>query len=86
MTFDGALIKEQGVSFAVVIVKRSVLDNPAQREGVRASFAPSFGGVPVVLMAQDSRGTPTYHGRQDIVRFLANRPVHAIPWRRYSPN
>jgi hypothetical protein len=42
--------------------------------------------MPVVLMAQDSRGTPTYYGRPDLSRFLANTPLGAIPWRRYTLN
>ena len=28
MSFDGALIKEQGVTFAIAVVKPSVLDQP----------------------------------------------------------
>lgn len=28
MSFDGALIKEQGVTFAIAVVKPSVLTNP----------------------------------------------------------
>jgi hypothetical protein len=82
--FQGALVKEQGVEFGIVIVKRSVLSNGAERERVRSSFGQVFGGLPTVLMAQDSRGVPTYHGRPDIVRFLANVPVEAIPWMEYT--
>jgi hypothetical protein len=37
-------------------------------------------------MSQDSRGTPTYYGRHDIVRFLASVPMEAIPWRQYTVN
>jgi hypothetical protein len=81
MMFQGALLREQGVEFAVVIVKRSVLNSPSQRQEVADSFTTVFGGVPVILMAQDSRGVPTYWGRPDIVRFLANVPLQAIPWR-----
>jgi len=35
-------------------------------------------------MAQDYRGVPAYYGRKDISRFLANIPLHAIPWREYT--
>ncbi len=31
MQFDGSLIKEQGVSFAIVVVKPSTLDNSTVR-------------------------------------------------------
>ena len=42
--------------------------------------------VPVVLMAQDSRGRATYYGRPDIAKFMASVPLHAIPWREYTIN
>lgn len=85
MTFEGAVIKEQGVTFAVVVVKRHILNNRHQASQVATDFQRSyFPGIPVVLMAQDYRGTPTYYGRGDITRFLANTPLWAIPWRRYQ--
>jgi len=84
MQFDGALVKEQGVTFAIVIVKPHVL-NSSDREDVRDSFRRFFPmGVPLILMAQDSRGIPTYHGRTDIVKFLANSDHRRIPWKRYT--
>lgn len=85
MQFDGAVIKEQGVTFAVVVVKPTVL-NSSNRESVRNEFAGFFPGVPVVLMSQDGKGIPTYHGRRDIVRFLSNVNPRRIPWKRYSMN
>lgn len=82
-TFQGAVIKEQGVTFAVVVVKKAVLDyKPKADEAIR-DFSGVFPGMPVVLMAQDARGVPTYYGRKDISRFLANVPLHAIPWKAY---
>jgi hypothetical protein len=86
MTFQGAVIKEQGVSFAVVVVKKHVLDSSTEANSAIRSFYRVFGGIPVVLMAQDSRGVPSYFGRTDIVNFLANVPLSAIPWRQYSFN
>jgi hypothetical protein len=84
MKFQGAVIKQQGVTFAVVIVKQQVLDNPADAQRAIASFTPVFPGVPVVLMAQDMRGTPTYYGNSNIVNFLASVPLQAIPWKEYT--
>lgn len=84
MQIDGAVVKEQGVTFAVVVVKRSVLQSPARRGEAIGSFQPLFPGLPLVLMAQDSRGVPSYHGRQDIVNFLANIDHRRIPWKRYT--
>ena len=86
MTFQGSVIREQGVTFAVVIVKKHVLDSTSEANTAIMSFAPVFGYIPVVLMAQDSRGTPTWYGRPDIVRFLRNVPLSAIPWKEYSLN
>lgn len=83
MSFDAALVKEQGVTFAVVVVKPHVLDS-SYREETRNSFKRYFPGVPIVLMCQNARGIPTYHGRNDIVKFLASVPFQAIPWKRYQ--
>lgn len=86
MQFEGAVIREQGVSFAVVIVKKHILDNRIRADAAIRSFGPAFRDMPVLLMAQDARGRPSYYGRPDISRFLANVPLGAIPWRRYSLN
>lgn len=81
---QAAVIKEQGVTFAVVVVKRHVVDSQQQALTTRADFARYFPGVPIILMAQDSRGTPTYSGRRDIVQFLVNVPMEALPWKEFS--
>ncbi len=86
MSIDAALVKEQGVHFAVVVVKPSVLNNPSQRSDAQREFQAWFPGCNIVLMAQDSRGVPTYFGRPDIVRFLRNVNVTQLPWKRYSRN
>jgi hypothetical protein len=86
MTIEGAVIREQGVEFAIVVVKQHVLDNRLEANDAIAAFRPVFGGLPIVLMAQDMRGRPTYYGRPDIARFLANVPVSRIPWHRYTVN
>ncbi|MDX5321361.1 MAG: hypothetical protein LPK49_09880 [Bacteroidota bacterium] len=86
MQFDGALIKEQGVTFAIAVVKQHVLNSPSDLEDARSGFSIVFPGVPVILMALDSRGTPTYHGRKDIVNFLAKVSPSRIPWKRYTTN
>jgi len=84
MTFNGALIKEQGVTFAVVVVKPHVLTSPTKEE-IRSSFSRYFPfGAPIILMAQNSRGIPTYHGRKDIVNFLSRIDLRRIPWKKYS--
>ena len=82
MRIHGALVREQGVDFAIVVVKPHVLSNSSQAGDSISAFE-SFFGVPVVLMAQNTRGVPTYCGRDDIVRFLSHVPLAAIPWKEY---
>ncbi len=84
MKFQGAVVKEQGVTFAIVIVKKHVLDSYSDGSKTIDSFGTVFPGIPIVLTAQDSRGTPHYLGRTDIVRFQANVPLSAIPWKEYT--
>ncbi|WP_413208434.1 hypothetical protein [Rhodospirillum sp. A1_3_36] len=85
MRVQGAVIREQGQTFAVVVVKPQVVQNSGQATDAIRSFTPLF-GVPIVLMAQDGRGRPTYYGRPDIARFMSRVPLHAIPWREYTIN
>lgn len=86
MQFDGAVIKEQGITFAVVVVKRHVIDNQHTARVAIEEFCTVFPGLPIILMAQDNRGTPTYYGRQDIARFLSRVSPQRIPWKRYTLN
>jgi len=80
MRFDAAVIKEQGVTFAIAIVRRQVLHS-SDRDTAQREFTRYFPGLPIVLMAQD--GSETY-GRRDIVDFLTNVHPSRIPWRRYT--
>lgn len=84
MKFQGSVMKEQGATFAIVIVKKYVIDNRIEAEKAIQSFQPVFPGIPVILMAQDSKGIPMYFGRDDIAKFMANVPLHAVPWKEYT--
>ena len=84
MKFQGALIKEKGVTFGIIIVKAFVLNQPSTSNEMRNFGMRVFGTVPIILMAQNSKGVPTYQGRKDIVEFLSRIPVNAIPWREYT--
>jgi hypothetical protein len=86
MRFEGAVIKEQGQTFAIVVVKRHVLQNRNEAGNTQHAFGRHFPGMPVVLIAQDARGVPSYFGRRDIVDFLAGVPMSAIPWSEYTVN
>lgn len=85
MQFEGAVIREQGTTFAVVVVKNHVLNSTHEANETIRQFGPVFPGLPVVLMAQ-SNGRPTYYGRPDIAKFLASVSVSRIPWKRYTLN
>ncbi|MHB8339797.1 MAG: hypothetical protein ACYDB7_01320 [Mycobacteriales bacterium] len=84
MQFQGAVVKEQGTTFGIIIVKPPVLTSPLRQSEWRAFGTRAFGLMPIVLMAQDSRGVPTYVGRRDIVAFLSKVFIQQIPWKRYS--
>jgi hypothetical protein len=84
MQFEGAKIREQGITFGIIIVKSHVLHNTAEQVNVREFGARVFGSIPIVLMAQDSQGVPTYQGRPDIIRFLSGLHPGQIPWKKYT--
>lgn len=83
MTFDGAVISEQGVTFGIMVVKRHVLDDASRRDRLITEGTRVFGGIPTILMAQKPGGRARYYGRSDIVRFMARVPLSAVPWKRY---
>lgn len=85
MIFTAAVVKEQGVKFAVVAVRPFAMA-PLSRGSTLSWFQPRFRGLPIVLMSQDSSGSPTYYGRHDISQFLANLQPEQLPWAKYFAN
>lgn len=81
---QGAVIKEQGVTFAITVVKHHILNSQQQCQEAALSYRSLFPGMPIVLMAQDSRGVPSYWGRRDIVNFLSRVHPAQIPWKEYT--
>lgn len=84
MQIDGAVITEQNITFAIVIVKSHIIQHSFTADKARSSFSHLFPRMPIILMAQDSHGIPTYQGRPDIVKFLANLDMSQIPWKTYT--
>jgi len=84
MTFHGALITEQGVTFGVIIIQPDAAQNTAMVEGFNRLSTQAWGPVPLVLMWQDDQETPIYQGRKDLVNFLAGIPLEAIPWKEWT--
>ena len=79
MQIEGAVLHEQGVNFAVVVVKRHVVDNRTEAQSAIRSFGSIFQGMPILPMAQDSSGCPTYFGRTDIARFMSHVSPSRVP-------
>jgi hypothetical protein len=83
--FKGALIKEQGVTFAVVEVPWSVIsggDEVARKE--RERYEPVFKDIPIVLAYRGADRRARFAGRPDIVKFLVSAGWARIPWKRYQ--
>lgn len=79
-TLEAALIKEQGVTFVVVAVRDSVVDNATDAQRMIAAMSLHF-RCPAVLIAAQSHRT---RGRRDLVQFLSRVHVSQLPWRRWS--
>jgi hypothetical protein len=84
MKIQGAAISIEGVNLAIALVGMELVNNPGEADMAIESMQPSFGGVPVVLMAQKEDGTPVYYGDEELVRSLAFIPVEEMPWKEYS--
>jgi len=79
-----ALVCEQGVRFAVVVVAPTLMSGlRRERDGAVQAFSAQF-GAPAVLMVQDSRGIPIYYGRPDLVELLAELCPQQLPWREFA--
>lgn len=83
---EGAVVKEQGTTFAIVVVKRHVIQNSSESRDAQVAFSRYFPDMPIILMVQDTHGVPTYYGRPDIVKFLAKIHPSLIPWKKYTFN
>jgi len=84
MKFEGAVVKEQRVTFGIVVVKEQVLRNSDTISNMQAFGRRAFGMMPIILMAQNSAGRAQYYGRKDIVNFLAKIDPRRIPFKEYT--
>ena len=83
MKIQGAVIIEQGVTFAIVVVKQTVTNYTSRIIRTRQQLQPYFPRMPIILMSQDNAGNPHYYGRKDIVEFLKTVRLDQIPWKTY---
>lgn len=86
MRIKGSIVEEQGVTFAIVLVKHPATQTPSEAEKARAAFQGYFPGMPLILASQDSHGIFHYQGRKDIVDLLANIDPSQIPWKEWTTN
>lgn len=73
-----ALVREQGVEFAVVAVKDSVINNHTERNQLIAWWQGEL-SRPVVLLGARRHEVC---GRRDLAQFVANIGPSRLPWRR----
>ena len=83
MVIHGAVIIEQGVTFAIVSVKPHVTQYTVRATAFRRELTGFFPNMPIILMSQNANGEPHYYGRNDIVDFLKTIRVQQIPWKEY---
>lgn len=83
MKIYGSVIIEQGVTFAIVVVKQSVTNYTSRIIRTRQQLQYFFPNMPIILMSQDRNGNPHFYGRRDIVEFLKSIRLDQIPWKEY---
>lgn len=79
-TWQVALVREQGVEFAVVCVQDHVIDTPTQRDELITLWSAHFCRPTVLMGARQHR---TY-GRRDLVDWLATINPSQLPWRQMT--
>lgn len=84
VSFNGAWVRLGAVTCLVVAVRPRIFENTYESELIRIAFEFRF-GVPIVLMAQDTRAEPRFRGRPALVAALRRIGVPALPWRRFQP-
>ena len=83
MTIEGAVIIEQGVTFALIHVDPSVTAYTVKSTQTRRALMRFFPGMPIILMSLTPAGEPRDYGRKDIVEFLSGIRLNQIPWKQY---
>jgi hypothetical protein len=82
MTITAALVKEQGVTFAVVLVKDHVLNSQATSSQMIQAASHALGCSLIVLMGERSR--KLQGNRRDVVNFVSRLHPSQLPWKKWS--
>jgi hypothetical protein len=73
------------VTFALAIVKASVIPDRAESSRIEAALRIMFPGVSVIMVAEDDELT-NYRRRQELSRFTRDAACRVIPSSRISAN
>jgi hypothetical protein len=73
------------VTFALAIVKASVIPDRAESSRIEAALRIMFPGVSVIMVAEDDELT-NYRRRQELSRFTTDAACRVIPSSRISAN
>jgi hypothetical protein len=85
MTLDGAVLSEQGMTFALATVPFALLKDPREAVVLLAGLQEHvFPGLPVVLMTREWSGMPRYYGDPECSRVMHGVHVSRIAWSRYT--
>lgn len=84
MQVSGCIIAEQGFTFAIIVVDNTVLNSTVEKEHMQQAGKKIFGNMPIILMAQDSNGTPSFFGKPEIVKTLAKIKPSKLPLKQYN--
>lgn len=82
-TVQAAAISMQGLRWVVVLVSKELLLSQGEADLAIQTLAPRFGGVPIVLMAQQEDGSPRYYGDATLLELLRDVPLERMPWKDY---
>jgi len=77
-----ALVREQGIEFAVALVRDSVFSSSTQKDDLVRTLSVRLGHPTVIMSDADGE----LYGRTDIVRFLSHVHPSRLPWRRVTLN
>jgi hypothetical protein len=83
MKVQAAAISLQTHQFVVVVSQTALVASPGEADMAIDDLRLYFSGVPVVLMAQQDDGSPSYYGDSQLVKLLAGIPIDKMPWKEY---
>lgn len=84
--FMGAIVREQGMTFGVVLVQRITFVDQDAADEIREALAghSEFAGMPIIFAALNSGNRLAYDGPADIVKFLDGYDHMNIVFRDYT--